>query len=202
MTYTRVSTRAAVTNPAPVLMTAEELMTNPVPNMRTELVGGRLQVCEPPGYRHGDVAARVLVAIGTHLANERRNLGWSKLRGRLLAAETGFTLQRNPDTVRAPDVAYVRAERVPTEDLPGYAEFAPDLVVEVRSPSDRTGMVLAKVADWLNAGTMVVWTIDPALRVARVYRADGGESMLDATESLSGEDVLPGLVIPLSDLFD
>ena len=191
-----------MTNPAPVLMTAEDLMTNPVPNMRTELVRGHLQVREPPGYQHGDIAARVLVAIGAHLANERRNLGWSKLRGRLLAAETGFTLQRNPDTVRAPDVAYVRAERVPTESLSGYAEFAPDLVVEVRSPSDRTGRVLAKVADWLNAGSLLVWTIDPARRVARVYRADGSESMLDADASLTGEDVIPGLVIPLSDLFD
>ena len=63
-------------------------------------------------------------------------------------------------------------------------------------------MVLAKVADWLNAGSLLVWTIDPARRVARVYRADGSESMLDADASLTGEDVIPGLVIPLSDLFD
>lgn len=189
--------------PAPLLMTAEELlMANPMPDARTELLRGQLVVREPPGYRHGDVAARILLAIGAHLADERRHLGWSKLRGRLLAAETGFTLQRNPDTVRAPDVAYVRAERLPTEELPGYAEFAPDLVVEVRSPSDRAGRVLAKVADWLDAGTLLVWTVDPARHSAHVYRADGSESMLDANASLSGEDVIPGLVIQLSDLFD
>ncbi len=202
MTYTLHSEKAAVQAPAPVLMTAEELLANPIPNQRAELVRGQLVVREPAGMRHGDVAARVLLAIGMHLSEERQKLGARELRGRLLAAETGFTLQRNPDTVRAPDVAYVRAERWPAQEPPGFPEFAPDLAVEVLSPSARPGRVLAKVGDWIDAGALLVWIIDPARCVARVYRANGTDSILVATDSLSGEDVIPGLNIPLSDLFD
>jgi Uma2 family endonuclease len=188
--------------PVPVLMTAEELLEHPVPNMRTELVRGRLIVREPAGWRHGDIAARVLVAIGAQLAAERAARGLATPQGRLFAAETGFTLQRGPDTVRAPDVAFVRAERCPAEAPRGFAEFAPDLAVEVLSPSERAGEVLAKVADWLTAGTQLVWVLDPARREARVYRADGSESIVSADAALHGDDVIPGLEIPLHELLD
>ena len=188
--------------PAPVLMTAEDLLADPFPYLRTELVRGHLLVREPPGFHHGDVIVRAVVAISAHLTAEQHRQGWAKPRGRLVAGDTGFTLRRNPDTVRAPDVAYIRIERWPKEKLAGYAEFAPDLAVEVRSPSDRAGSTLARVTDLLTAGTLLVWIIDPARRTARVYRADGGDSTLAANESLSGEDVIPGLVLPLSELFD
>lgn len=89
-----------MTIPAPVLMTAEELLAKAIPNKRTELVRGRLIVREKAGWRHGDVAARVLVAISTHLSAERCEQGMAEPRGRVVAAETGFTLQRNPDPVR------------------------------------------------------------------------------------------------------
>lgn len=189
-------------NAMPTMMTAEELLASPRSNVRSELVRGRLVVREPASWRHGDVAARLLVAISNHLTAERRDRGMAAARGRVVAAETGFTLQRNPDTVRAPDVAYIRSERWPTADIPGFAEFAPDLAVEVLSPSDRAGSVLAKVADWLDAGTLLVWIVDPARRLARVYRADGSESILASHESLSGEDVIPALVIALPDMID
>ncbi len=193
-------------SPVPVLMTAEELLENPVPHMRTELVNGRLIVREPAEWLHGDVAARVLVAISTHLTAERTALGLSAPRGRVLAAETGFTLRRGPDTVRAPDVAYVSAARIPTDVPRGFAEFAPDLAVEVLSPGDRAGEVLAKVGDWLNAGSRLVWVIDPARRQARVYRADGSETIIAADEPegglLDGEEPLPGLSISLCDMLD
>lgn len=188
--------------PAQGLMTAEELLATSLPDMRTELVRGRLSVREPAGWRHGDIVARVAVAISSHLAAERRNLQLAESRGRVVAGDTGFTLQRNPDTVRAPDVAYIRKERLPTKNLDGFAEFAPDLAVEVRSPSDRAGTISARVADLLDAGTLLVWLVDPVRSVANVYRADGSESLLECTDSLSGEGVLPGLVIPLADLFD
>jgi Uma2 family endonuclease len=175
-------------------MTAEDLMANPVPNKCTELVAGHMLVREPPGYRHGDVAARLLLAIGTHVLTHKL--------GRVLASETGFTLFRNPDTVRAPDVAFIRTERVPATSLVGYPEFAPDLAVEVLSPSDRPGKVLAKVGDWLDAGSRLVWIVDPERRVARVYRPDGAVLTLSDAQSLSGEDVLPALTIPLSQLLD
>jgi Uma2 family endonuclease len=183
-------------------MTADELLANPVANMRTELVRGRLMVREPAGWSHGDIAARILVALSTHLRTEQRDNDWTNPRGRVLAAETGFTLQRNPDTVRAPDVAYVRWDRCPQQPFAGFAEFAPDLAVEVQSPSQRAGTMLAKVADWLEAGTQLVWLVDPLRRTAHVYRADGSQSALAARESLSGEDVLPGFALPLDELFD
>ncbi len=175
-------------------MTAEDLQANPVANVCTELVAGHILVREPPGYRHAYVAARLLVAIANHVN--------AQALGIVLAAESGFTLFRNPDTVRAPDVAFIRAERVPAESMNTYPEFAPDLAVEVLSPSDRTGKVLSNVGDWLDAGARLVWVVDPVRRVARVYRADGSVSSLSAADTLDGEDVLPELRIAVSAMID
>jgi Uma2 family endonuclease len=97
--------------------------------------------------------------------------------GRILAAETGFRLAADPDTVRTADIAFIRRERLPDPPPLGYAELAPDLVVEVLSPGDRPADVLAKVADWLNAGTALVWVLDPMQRRLRVYRADGSSPL-------------------------
>jgi len=171
-------------------MTAEELLRVNLPNKRTELVRGVLVVREPAGYRHGDVAARLSAAISNHV--DANGLG------RVFAAETGFTLRRKPDTVRAPDVAFIGNERLPDPPPRGFAELAPDLAVEVLSPDDRPGEVLEKVADWLNAGVRLVWVVDPVRVTARVYRADGSESILSATDALLGEDILPGFEYQLS----
>ena len=99
------------------------------------------------------------------------------------------------DTVRAPDVAFVSRERLPDPEPTGYAALAPDLVVEVLSPGDRPGETLAKVGDWLNAGTRLVWVVDPVRRQTHVYRQDGSEAL--AAETLDGEDVVPGFTCPL-----
>ena len=175
-----------------VYMTSEQLAQHPVPHKRTELVRGRLVVREPARARHGDVAARVLIEIGIYLKGNPI--------GRVYTAETGFTLFRRPDTVRAPDVAYLRMDRVPTEECVGFDEVAPDLVVEVLSPGDRTRMVQAKIADWLRAGTLLVWVIDPRRRVAKVHRANGSTAALGENGMLDGEDVLPGFRASLSRL--
>jgi Uma2 family endonuclease len=171
-------------------MTAEQLARAGVANKSAELVRGVLIVREPAGYLHGDVAAELLVAIANHA--DAYNLG------RVFAAETGFTLTRNPDTVRAADVAFISAARLPHPPPRGFAELAPDLAVEVLSPDDRPGEVLAKVGDWLNAGARAVWVVDPIRVIARVYRADGSESILGETDALVGEDVLPGFEYKLS----
>jgi Uma2 family endonuclease len=104
--------------------------------------------------------------------------------------------------VRAPDVAFVRQNRLPTVLPVGFAQFAPDLAVEVLSPRDRAGAVSDRVADWLKAGAELVWVIDPERRVARVFRAGGSRATLDDSRSLEGEGVLPGLTLPLIELFD
>jgi Uma2 family endonuclease len=175
-------------------MTAEELLALNLPDKRTELIRGRLVVREPAGFLHGDVAARILVALAAHVNPMRL--------GRMLAAETGFTLERNPDTVRAPDVAFVRADRVPNPIPLGFAELAPDLAVEVLSPEDRPGEVLSKVGAWLRAGTRLIWVVDPARRSARVYRADGSITECRGDDVLDGEDVVPGFSSPLSSFVD
>ncbi|MGQ0646281.1 MAG: Uma2 family endonuclease [Gemmatimonadaceae bacterium] len=170
-------------------MTAEELLHVNLPNKRTELVRGVLVVREPAGYRHGDVAARLLVAIA--------NFAYAGGLGRVFAAETGFTLARGPDTVRAPDVAFISAARLPDPTTRGFAELAPDLAVEVLSPDERPGEVLAKVADWLTAGSRLVWVVDPVKEQAKVYRADGTEALLLRSGALDGENVLSGFTCPL-----
>ena len=165
-----------------------------MPEARRELVRGELIVREPAGFRHGDVAARLLIAVGTFV--ESRSLG------RVLTAETGFRLRTNPDTVRAPDVAFVRRDRLPEPPPRGYAAIAPDLVIEVLSPDDRPGEVLSKVGDWLEAGTTLVWVVDPDGRTARVYRADGGQDLLTDYDRLDGEVVLPEFQYELRRAFE
>ena len=176
----------------PSIHTAEELERLNLPNKRTELVRGQLIVREPAGFRHGDVAMALALQLGNFV--RKHSLG------RVLAAETGFKLFSNPDTVRAPDVGFVRQDRIPDPPPRGFAKFAPDLAVEVLSPDDRPGEVLAKVSDWLNAGTRLVWIIDPDRRTARVHRADGTVALISESGSLEGEDVVPGFSCPLAEV--
>jgi len=179
-----------MTTPAP--MTADELFELHLPDKRTELVRGVLVVSEPPGYRHGLLSARLAKLLMDHV--DAHDLG------AVVVGDTGFWLERGPDTVRGPDVAYIARERAPDPDFAKYPELAPDLVVEILSPGDRPGEVLAKVGDWLTAGCRLVWVVDPQRRVARVYRADGTESLVPDTGLLEGEDVVPGFTCPLRDL--
>lgn len=200
MTHTRTTRGSARMPVATDLMTADQLVSYNARGMRTELVRGRLMVREPAWYRHGSIAARVLSSISAFLETDQVARSAAHPLGDVLAAETGFTLQRSPDTVRAPDVAFVAWDRRPTSTT-GFAELAPDLAVEVLSPSDRPGEVLAKVADWLSAGSTLVWVIDPARRLVRVYRADGSASIVSDRMAIGGEATLPGFVLSLDLLF-
>jgi Uma2 family endonuclease len=175
---------------SPTLMTADELWQLHIPDKRVELVRGVLVVRELPGYRHGEVAARLAKLLMDHA--DAHGLG------DVVVGDTGFKVASAPDTVRGPDIAFVCRDRLPHPVPAGFAEFAPDLAVEVLSPNDRPGEVLAKVADWLNAGTTLVWVVDPVRRSARVYRQDGSESVIQADGDLSGEHVLPGFSAPLA----
>jgi Uma2 family endonuclease len=174
-------------------VTAEELPQLDVPGKVTELVRGRLLVREPPGTRHGSVAARLTYLLADHVY--RHELGV------VCSQDTGFKLASGPDTVRAPDVAVIgrsRADQIPRR---GYAPLAPDLAVEIVSPDDRPGELLAKVADWLDAGSKLVWVIDPLRGVARVYRDDGDVTIIPADGELDGEGVLPGFSCALAEVF-
>lgn len=189
-----------VTIPA-ALLTADELLLYAVPDKRIELVRGRLVVRDLPGMRHGESAARVIMAIGSYLISDRDARGAAQTRGRVLTCDSGFVLERNPDTVRGPDISYLSRERWAGPLSARYGEGAPDLAVEIRSPSDRPGAVLAKIGDYLEAGAQLVWVVDPGRQNVSVYRSDGSQSVLSVDDSLDGGDVLPGFAYSIAELF-
>ena len=172
------------------LVTAEDLLRLNLPDKRTELIRGRLVVREPAGGRHGYVAMRAAFRIMAYV--EAHDLG------RVYAAETGFHIESGPDTVRAPDVAFVTKARMPDVDPLGYPRWAPDLAVEVVAHDDHPTETLAKVTQWLEAGVRLVWVIDCERRTAQVYRADGSQLFVNETGALDGEDILPGFSCPLT----
>ena len=169
---------------SPSLMTADELLHVNIPGKQVELVRGRLVVREPPGFQHGAIMANLGTLLKQHVD--------ANALGLVVVGDPGFKLASDPDTVRGPDIAFIRRERVPHPTPVGFAAFPPDLVIEIRSPSDRPGDILGKVGDWLSAGTSLVWVIDPERRLARVYRQDGTESTIGAADALDGGDVVPG----------
>jgi Uma2 family endonuclease len=177
----------------PSSLTAEELLHLSLPDKQTELVRGTLVVREPPGYQHGVIAMKIARLIANHVHDHSLGI--------VVAAETGFKLFSSPDTVRAPDAGFISQGRAPAPAPLGYPALAPDLVVEVVSPSDRAGEVQAKVSDWLTAGSCLVWVIDPDRRRAIVYREDGSVDLLANQDALSGEDVLPGFSCALADVW-
>ncbi|MCO6458234.1 MAG: Uma2 family endonuclease [Pirellulaceae bacterium] len=147
-----------------LVTTAEQLAALPDDGQRYELVDGVLHMMSPAGGQHGRIAATLLYLITRHV--REKSLGVT------FAAETGFLLRRDPDTVRAPDVAFVSRERMADwSDHPGYLPLAPDLVAEVVSPSDSSSQVEGKARDWLDAGVRLVLIVDPQSATIRVYRS-------------------------------
>jgi Uma2 family endonuclease len=173
------------------ITTAEELLRRGRTG-RCELVRGRLVMMNPTGYDHGRVAGRLAVAIGNHV----QAFGL----GTFCAAETGFLLSRNPDTVRAPDAAVVRAGREPATGA-GFFPGPPDLAVEVLSPDDRPGDVREKTAEWLDGGARSVWIVDPRKRTVTVHEPGREPLPLGEADTLRGGDVLPGFELPVRELF-
>lgn len=174
--------------------TAEQLASVDIPGKWTELIHGRLVVREPPGTWHGVVSANVLVALSVFVKAQRA--------GTVMAQDTGFKIRSDPDTVRAPDAAFLDPERSRKITPRGYSAVAPNLVVEVLSPDDRPADVLEKIADGLSAGVELAWVVDPERREVRIHRADGSVALLHESDSLDGERVLPGFTRPVRDLFD
>lgn len=181
-----------VMNAAPERMTANELLTYDAKDHRTELVRGRLVVRDFTGGPHAGLLADLTAIVVSHV----RSLQPSP--GRVLVGDPGFWIARDPDTVRAPDLAFISYDRLPGGAVPpGLLEGAPNLAVEIRSPSDRTGAVLEKIGQWLNAGVTIVWVIDPQRRTAQQFAADGTITLLGEQDTLYGAPVLEGLCVPL-----
>jgi Uma2 family endonuclease len=174
--------------------TADHLLDLPYAPYRTDLVAGHL-IREPlAGYQHGLVAGRLFAALAAHAGRHRL--------GRVFAAETGFLLRRNPDTVRGPDVAFVTEERFVAQP-PEHAFFdgAPDLAVEVLSPGNRRGEVEAKVLDYLRCGSRQVWVVRQRQRSVTVHRPRAVPRILRDGDRLSGGRLLPGFELPVASLF-
>ena len=179
---------------APTLLTAEDLMSLPDDGYQYELEAGRLIRMPPAGPLASIVAMTIARLLGNFVAEHRL--------GVVGGADFGVQLARQPDTVRAPDVVFYRADRLPPGGIPAtYWDLAPDLAVEVLSPSDRRGKVLKKVGEFLEAGTRLVWVVDPRRRTAVVYRPEGEPTILGADGILAGEDVLPGFSLPLAEVW-
>ncbi len=177
-----------------LLMTAEELLAMPDDGFRYELVEGELRRMSPAGHSHGRIGMMLALALGQYVKDKK--LGSTYL------AETGFKLKTNPDTVRAPDVSFIRQERVEQiGNTEGFWPGAPDLAVEVNSPGDKVGEVEEKVKEWLSAGARLVWVVSPKLRAVTVYRSLTDISTLTEKDMLDGGEVTPGFQFPVAELF-
>lgn len=179
----------------PSIMTADELLRLPSGTWRYELISGELRRMTPAGHVHGMIAARVGARLLPFV--EEHGLG------EVYAAETGFLLRRSPDTVRAPDAAFVSQERLASMTLQpeGYFPGPPDFAVEVLSPSDTDREVIAKIADWLDCGCRAVLVLDPVDRTARLHRPGRATESFTARDVVTLPDLLPGWSLGLADLF-
>jgi Uma2 family endonuclease len=176
-------------------LTADELWRRPDDGLRHELVRGELTVMTPAGGEHGDIALAVGALLRAHVM--ARGLG------RALGAETGFIIFRNPDTVRAPDAAFISKDRIPSGGLPkGYIPGVPDLAVEVLSPGDAQVEVEEKIDQWLQAGTAMVWIVNPRARTVTVHRKGRDPRILRENDVLSGEEVCPGFSVQVGEFFE
>jgi Uma2 family endonuclease len=174
--------------------TAEDLLRLPDDGFRYELVRGELTKMSPAGHKHGRIAANITSSLGPHVKANRL--------GAVYAAETGFWLESEPDTVLAPDVAFVSQKRVEeVGDLDGFWPGAPDLVVEVISPSDTYTEVEEKVFEWLGAGARMVVVVNPRKRAVTVYRSLTDIRVLTEDDTLDGGDVVPGWPMAVKDMF-
>lgn len=176
----------------PALMTADELLALGDIG-RSELIRGELVRMSPSGFEHATVAAEICALLRDYVRKEKLGL--------VTTAEGGFRIAQDPDTVRAPDVGFVTAVRLPSAPRRGFFEGAPDLAVEVISPDDRWSEVVAKANAWLTSGCRMVWVVDPPNRTVTVYEPELPVTVLREDEKLDGGTVVPGFAASVRDLF-
>lgn len=177
------------------LLTADDLLLLHSEGVRGELIRGVLHETMAAGHEHGKIVVNLILELGNFV--KPRKLG------SLVASDSGVWLEEDPDTVREPDIAYTSANKIPLDaGIPGYAEVAPDLVVEIKSPSDSRRHVHDRALMWLSHGVRLVWVVHPDIRTVDVHRPGRAVTTLDADDSLDGAEVLPGFTCALSAVFD
>ena len=176
------------------LVTADDLLAMPDDGKRYELIRGKLIEMPPTSHEHGRVAARVGRRIGNFV--EEHDLGHD------IAAETGVNIERDPDTMRAPDYGFISYDRM-AEPPPsrGFADVIPDLVVEVVSPGDRQPEIDAKTQMWLDAGVRLALVVYPEPQELYAHHSDGLVVRYGIGDTVVGDPVLPGFACPVADIF-
>ena len=174
------------------LWTVEEVAGLPEDTFRYALIRGELYRMPPPMGAHGLVANTVGRLVGNFVADHHLGLVYN---------QSGFILGRDPDVLLEPDVAFVRGDRW-SAGKTGYPTVAPDLVVEVASPSQSGPSIEEKTALYRSVGVRLIWMIDPERHTVRVHHADGPESLLSEHDEIDGEDVLPGFRLPVRQFFN
>lgn len=176
------------------LITAEEFMNMPDPKdgSKQELFRGEIITMPPPKGPHGICCATLVFLVGAFVRTNRAGI--------VTCNDAGFVSERDPDSVRGPDIAFWKADRVKEKPV-GYFEIAPDLAVEVILPSDSHRRVTEKVEHYLRVGVKLIWLVDPEAKIVTVATADGWNRPLDESDTLTGNDVLPGFSCKVADLF-
>lgn len=178
------------------LLTAEEYAQLPDNGVPTELVRGRIITMNIPGSRHGWLCARAAKLLAVYVDDNQL--------GRVFCNDAGMITEREPDTVRGPDVSFFSYSRLPRDaDLDGYAEVAPEVAIEVRSPRDRWPKILERVSEFHNAGVLVVYVIDPKKQTVTSFEPDSEQPSrtLEGNDELTFPEPLSGLRIAARQLF-
>jgi|SRR5882724_2859825 len=177
------------------LVTADDLLCMPDDGWRYELLHGELRRMPPPGYLHGRTASRIITRLATHVEANRL--------GVVLSSETGFLLSERPDSVRAPDAAFLSEARLRSTSFAEEKYFpgAPDLAVEVLSPSDTDSEVQAKISAWLQAGTQLVLVADPKQRRVIAHRPGANPEVFGPGSSVDASPAVPGWHLVVDDIF-
>ena len=167
----------------------------PDDGFRYELVRGELRKMPPAGHVPSRLTMRLSIPLGAYVLKSGL--------GELYSAEGGFILRSDPDHIRVPDAAFVTREKVAAAgETTGFFPGAPDLAVEVISPSDSYSEVEEKVADWLDAGTRAVVVVDPRRRTVKVHRSVTDAEVLSDEDTLAVDEVVPGWQMPVREIFE
>ncbi len=179
-----------------MVMTVDEFLVHPSPEgAKTELVRGELRMSPPPGGPHGCAATNVVVLLSSHVKRARL--------GRVWADGVGYELLQLPRTVRVPDASFVRGDRLPQNGVgPGLLKFAPDLAIEVLSPSETASELDEKLDDYLRSGTALMWVVDPVRRTGMLISSDAPVVLLHEDDTLTGGRVLPDFACGVSEIFE